>query len=65
MLDIQSITVQGALVNKLHKQGRLLRRDAVEDAEDLGNFYLLVADDNPKSCCARSSARGVYREGYR
>lgn len=61
MLDIQSITVQGALVNKLHKQGRLLRRDAVEDAEDLGNFYLLVADDNPKSS-ALGVARGEYIE---
>jgi len=61
MLDIQSITVPGALVNKLHKQGKLLRRDAVEEAADFGNFYLLVADDNPKSS-ALGVARGEYIE---
>jgi len=61
MLDIQAITVPVALINKLHKQGRLLRRDAFTDVNDLGNFYLLVADDNPKSS-ALGIARGEYIE---
>ena len=61
MLDIQAITVPVALINKLHKQGRILRRDVVIDGSDCGNFYLLVADDNPKSS-ALGVAQGEYIE---
>lgn len=61
MLDIQAITVPVALINKLHKQGRLLRRDVFIDGSDLGNFYLLVAEGNPKSS-ALGVAQGEYIE---
>lgn len=61
MLDIQAITVPVALINKLHKQGRLLRRDVFIDGSDLGNFYLLIAEGNPKSS-ALGVAQGEYIE---
>ena len=61
MLDIQAITVPVALINRLHKQGRILRRDAFIDGSDLGNFYLLVAEGNPKSS-ALGVAQGEYIE---
>jgi PhoH-like ATPase len=49
MLEIQRLTVPTKLVNALHKQGSILRAEALGDATDEGNFYLLVAEDNPKS----------------
>ena len=61
MLDIQSLSVPADLINKLHKRGRIPRRDVVKDVNDFGNFYLLVADDNPKSS-ALGVARGEHIE---
>lgn len=49
MLEIQRLTVPTKLVNALHKQGSIPRAEALGDATDEGNFYLLVAEDNPKS----------------
>lgn len=61
MLDIQAITVPVALINRLHKQGRILRREVFIGGSDLGNFYLLIAEGNPKSS-ALGVAQGEYIE---
>lgn len=49
MLEIQRVTVPTKLINTLHKSGSVPRAEVVDEANDMGNFYLLVAEDNPKS----------------
>lgn len=54
MYEIQSLSVGDHLVDRLHKEGRIERDDAVHPNEDMGGFYLLTSSSNEKK-----SALGV------
>lgn len=59
MFDIQHLEVPGKLVDKLHREGAILREAAVHPNEDQGGFYLLTA--GKKSALGVASGDDIQR----
>jgi len=48
MYEIQSLALPDHMIDRIHKEGKLLRDEVISELDDMGAFYLLTSSSNEK-----------------